>query len=187
MTRAKSPAARTGLRTLLATSALLGVVPCALAQQVPQILTVTFETSLPALPLSDWLTAAMALLLAASALLMLRRQRARGGRLMGWMLAAIAGAGLLAGVGQRMIPDARALALQPVINLTVSPATIDVAQFFPATPLTVTVNNTSSRPATITAITLAPGLYSTSTPTTCVVNQTLLPSASCTITLAGLS
>jgi hypothetical protein len=70
-----------------------------------------------------------------------------------------------------------------LINLVSSQASLNVAEYTPTTPLTVTVNNQTGMVARITGITLAAGFYSMSTPTTCSVGQNLGPGNSCIITL----
>jgi len=166
--------------------ALVGVAQTAYAQPAPQNLTIAFNTAITsqAVPLSAGLTFAIALILALAALVILRRRAARGGRLFAWLLAVVAGAILAVVTGQRAISEAQAL-VGPVtlIDLSVSPAILNVAAFAPGTPLTVKVTNTTGQSVQITSIVLASGIYFLSTPTTCVVSEVLPPAGQCTITL----
>ncbi len=150
---------------------------------VVQNLTVGLNIIDVAVPLSEWLTAAIALLLGATAFFALRRKGVRGGRLFGWMLALLAGATLVAVAGKQGISDAQALRAFPAIKLAVSAGTLDVATYYSTSPLTVIVTNTTTRSVRINAIALDPGLYRLSTPTTCSVGGNLPPSGTCTITL----
>ena len=132
---------------------LLAAAPAALAQAT-QNLTVSFENFLPVAPLSDWLTAGIALLLAASAVAVLRRRQGLPGRLFGWLLAVVAGTTLFTAVGQRAMSDANAVIVAPAISLVVSPGSLDVLPYAPTSPLDVVVTNNSGQTARITAIEL---------------------------------
>lgn len=174
----------------LALVALLGFAPATFAQvpPPPQNLAIGFSSlNAAAVPLSGWLAAGIALMLAAAGLVVLRRRPMRGGRLAGWVLVLTAGATLALATGQRVISEAEAI-VGPVtlLNLSVSPASLNVAPFAPATPLTVVVTNTTSQSVQINSITLDPGPYSQMA-STCVVTGVLAPSAQCTITLGALS
>jgi hypothetical protein len=183
MTSIKARISSRAGHVLAATAGLLVNAPAAFAQQ--QILAVNFTTSIPAAPLSDWLTAGIALLLAATAVVMLRRQNARGARLFGWMLAVIAGTAFFSATGQRLVSDAQALMVLPTLNLISSPATLDVAPYSPLSPLTVTVTNGSGKFATINSITLNPSStpYTVSGESSCSRTPILAPSATCIIML----
>ena len=92
----------------LALVALLGFAPATFAQvpPPPQNLTIGFSSlNAAAVPLSGWLTAGIALMLAAVALVALRRRTTRGGRLAGWVLVLTAGTD--AGSSHRTARDLR--------------------------------------------------------------------------------
>jgi len=185
------------LPILLSGLGLLAVAPAALAQST-QILAVSFENFLPAAPLSDWLTAAVALMLAATAVVMLRRQQGRAGRLFGGLLAVVAGTTLFTAVGQRIMSEAYAVLPAPAISLVTSPGSLDVLPYLPTTPLDVVVTNNSGRTARITAIDLQSllfgsgsgarakaliGQYSIHQSSTCAVGTVLSNGNTCTISL----
>jgi len=187
-----------GPRRLALALTTLAAAPAVLAQQA-QSLTVGFAPVVTAVPLSGWLTAAIALLLAVSALVVLPRSGLRGGRLFGWMLALVAGATLFAVTGQQIFSEAKAVLPLPAINLSVSPGTLDLAPY-DSTPLSVTVTNATNQSVQIKAITLVPpdGPYTLSgapvgltalTPTpptplpTCVVTGVLPPNSACIVVL----
>jgi hypothetical protein len=173
-------------RIALAPVALLGIASTAFAQQV-QNLTIGFATLNQAVaqsvPLSSGLTVGIALMLAAFALVVLRRKSARGARLLGWMLAVVAGTMLAFATGQRPISDAQAVNPVTLINLTTSPATLNVGALFPNPGVTVVVTNTTGQTVRIDSITLDMGVYGETAPTTCVVAGVLAPGGQCTITL----
>ena len=188
-----------GQRRLALALTAMAAAPAVLAQQA-QNLTVGFApVATAAVPLSGWLTASIALLLAVSALVVLPRSGLRGGRLFGWMLALVAGATLFAVTGQQILSDAKAVVPLPAINLSVSPGTLDLAPY-DSTPLSVTVTNATNQSVQIKAITLVPpdGPYTLSgapvgltalTPTpptplpTCVVTGVLPPNSACIVVL----
>jgi len=188
-----------GQRRLALALTAMAAAPAVLAQQA-QNLTVGFApVATAAVPLSGWLTAAIALLLAVSALVVLPRSGLRGGRLFGWMLALVAGATLFAVTGQQIFSEAKAVLPLPAINLSVSPGTLDLAPY-DSTPLSVTVTNATNQSVQIKAITLVPpdGPYTLSgapvgltalTPTpptplpTCVVTGVLPPNSACIVVL----
>ena len=187
-----------GQRRLALALTAMAAAPAVLAQQA-QSLTVGFAPVVTAVPLSGWLTAAIALLLAVSALVVLPRSGLRGGRLFGWMLALVAGATLFAVTGQQIFSEAKAVLPLPAINLSVSPGTLDLAPY-DSTPLSVTVTNATNQSVQIKAITLVPpdGPYTLSgapvgltalTPTpptplpTCVVTGVLPPNSACIVVL----
>jgi len=163
-----------------------------------QDLSVTFEYLNTAVPLSGWSTAAIAVVLAATALLVLRRKGMGGSRLFGWMLAVVAGSTLVA-AGPGLISEAQAV-LNPLMNLTVSPGTLSVAAQYPTSPLTVVVANTTGRPVRITGIDLVPkaGAYSFTPPPytdmhlkanllpTCFVSEILENGAQCIVTVYNI-
>ena len=171
------------LHRTAAAAALLAFAANASAQPLVQVLAVDFNVFIPAAPLSDWLTAGIALLLAATAVVMLRRQSARGQRLFGWMLALVTGATLLSVTGYRMVSEAQAVPPSAVINLVTSPGTLDLGPFFDSSPITVTVTNTTGKFAHINDITLDSGPYTVVAPTTCAVGLSLPPGGTCTITV----
>jgi len=171
------------LRRTAAAAALLAFAANASAQQLVQVLAVDFNVFVPAAPLSDWLTAGIALLLAATAVVMLRRQSARGQRLFGWMLALVTGATLLPVSGYRLVTDAQAILPSATINLVTSPGTIDLGPYYADAPVTVTVTNTTGKFAHINDITLDSGPYFVVAPTTCAVGLSLPPGGTCTITV----
>lgn len=201
MKTSKPRALSAPMTMLLSGLGLLAVSPAALAQAAPQILSVEFVNFMPAAPLSDWLTAGVALLLAASAVVVLRRQTGRAGRLFGWMLAVVAGTTLFAASGQRIFSEAVAIMLPPAqISLTTSPGTLNASTYAPNSPLNVPVTNNSGQTARITAITLSGmilmgggagsvgtkaliGMYEIAPSSTCGVGTVLSNGNSCTITL----
>ena len=153
------------------------------AQQPPQILSVAFDTTFHALPLSDWLVAGIALLLAASALITIRRNRGRGARFFGVLVALAAGSVLFSMAGPRVVQQAHALLPSPAISLISSPGTLDVSPYLATSPLTVTVTNNTGELAHITAVTLGNGVYAIGAPTTCTVDLVMTPGSTCTVTL----
>ncbi|HVN35995.1 MAG TPA: midcut-by-XrtH protein [Casimicrobiaceae bacterium] len=174
--------------------ALVGASSEAIAQPVTQNLTIGFsgaagtQSVAQTVPLSTGLTFALMLALAIAAYVALRKGRAGGGRLFGLMLALAAGTTLAVAVGNRAISDAHALT-GPVtlINLSVSPAVLNVAPFAPDALVTVKVTNTTGQTVKLTSIVLdSGGPYTVSTPTDCVVGGALAASAQCTITLAAI-
>jgi hypothetical protein len=186
MTRSKTGRAF-GSRHFPVGAALLAIAPSAMAQQVPQMLTVAFSNVNATVPLSDWLTAGIALLLGVTAVFALRRRPAQGGRVLGWMLAIIAGTMLVAPTGRHFLSEAQAgpQALQvPSINLTVSPGTLNVAPYSPSSPLNVTVTNSTSQTVTLTSITLDSGPYALFGASTCSTSLPLAPNGTCVITLS---
>ena len=181
---------------------LLAAAPAALAQAT-QNLTVSFENFLPVAPLSDWLTAGIALLLAASAVVVLRRRQGLPGRLFGWMLAVVAGTTLFTAVGQRTMSEANAFIPAPAISLVVSPGSLDVLPYAPTSPLDVVVTNNSGQTARITAIELDNlilmassgvqakqlifGQYVISSPSSCAVGTVLSVGNTCVVRLEMLN
>ena len=171
-------------RILAAAIGLLAFAPDVFAQAAQQILSVAFvRVSLAEVPLSPWLTAGIAIVLAVMAAAMLRRGGRRGGRLLGWVLVLAAGGVLLAASGQRLISEAIAGADPPVIDLTVSPGTLNVIVYSDET-LVVDVNNATIHTERITAINLTIGPYFFApNPGTCFVGLLLSPGQSCTVNL----
>jgi hypothetical protein len=189
MTAVKSVRLKELLRVAFGAALLLAVASAAWAQVQPQNLTIGFQflgsNVRPAnVPLSDWASAGIALLIALTACVVLQRRKVRGGRFLGAMVAIIAGAAMLGIAGQGLIGEARAIGPVTIIDLSINP-TLNVAPFLPASPLTVSVSNTTGQSVQLTSITLAPGTYAISTPTTCAVSLILVASATCTITLAA--
>ncbi|MBK7472601.1 MAG: midcut-by-XrtH protein [Betaproteobacteria bacterium] len=197
--KASRPRALTApVAVLISGLGLLAVAPAALAQSV-QNLTVSFENFLPVAPLSDWLTAGIALLLAASAVVVLRRRQGLPGRLFGWLLAVVAGTTLFTAVGQRTMSDANAVMVAPAISLVVSPGSLDVLPYAPTSPLDVVVTNNSGQTARITAIELDTlifmnaarvqakqviiGEYAISPASSCAVGTVLSVGNTCIVTL----
>jgi hypothetical protein len=180
-------------RVALALAASAAGVPSAFAQPTGETLSIGFTqagvaSATQAVPLSPASTFGIVLLLAASGLLLLRRRARRGGRLFGWMLALAAGTTLAFATGHRAISDAHATTggVVTLINLTTSPATLQLNAFWQANddPLTVKVTNTTANTVTLTSVSLDnTDLYIFSSPTDCVAGGTLAPSAQCTVTL----
>jgi hypothetical protein len=162
-------------------------VPTAFAQSTENLIIGFAQGGLQAVPLSAGLTLAIALMLAVTAFVILRRRAVRGGRLFGWLLALSAGATLAVVGGERAISEAQAIIVSPTINLSVSPGTLDLLTYWNSNidPLTVTVTNTTGQSVRITSVaTDNTNLYILSTPTTCVVSAVLAPNAQCTVTLS---
>ncbi len=154
--------------------------------QSEQLLCVMFQTDTFAVPLSEGTTLAIGIVLAFSALLMLRRRARTGPRLWLWMLAV----GLLAPALQS-VGDAGAAPAPPLqLVLGTSPAQLTIVNTTGSpNPTYVLVSNPHRLPVTIYAITLTPGTnpppsYAISPPgTTCAVGMKLLEGATCTIEL----
>ncbi len=185
MTAIKSFRVKQFLRVAFGSALLLVVTSTAWAQT--QNLTIAFQqqgagVSAVSLPLSHWLSAGIALLVSLTAFVVLRRRHIHGGRFFGAMVVVIAGATMLGIIGQRPIREAQAVAPVTIIDLSTSPATLNILPFLPS-PLTAEVVNTSGNSVQITAITLAPGPYGITAPTTCVTSLILAPSAKCSIAL----
>jgi hypothetical protein len=177
------------LRIALGATLALAVASSAWAQAT-QNLTIGFQllgngpgpASVP-VPLSNWATAGIVLLVSLTAFVVLRLRNVRGGRFLGAMVAMIAGASMLGVIGQRAINEAQAAAPVAVINLSISP-TLNVGGLFPNQNVTAVVDNTTGQSVQITSIILAPGLYSIFVPTTCVTSLVLAPGATCSIALS---
>lgn len=169
---------------LAAAIATLAWSPNSMAQQLPQILSVAFAPMVQPIPLSDGLTLVVSLLIVTIAFFALRRQRRTGVRLLGALLAMVA-AGSLSPLAVPDIVTRAHAGIAPVINLSTTPGTIDLAPYVPLTPLIVPVTNASGLAVQISAITLGAGYYVLSSPTTCVAGGTLAPGATCNITVAG--
>jgi len=185
MTAVKSLRVQRFLRVAPGGALLLVITSPAWAQT--QNLTIAFQqqgagVSAVSLPLSNWLSVGIALLVSLTAFVVLRRRNIRGGRFLGAMVVMIAGATMLGIVGQRLISEARASGPVTLIDLSTSPATLDILPFAPNF-LTAEVVNTSGNTVQITSITLAPGPYLITTPTTCATSLILAPSAECSISL----
>ena len=154
--------------------------------QSEQLLCVQFRMDSLAVPLSDGTTLAIGIVLAFSALLMLRRRARTGQRLLLWMLAV----GLLAPALQP-VGDAGAAPAPPLqLELGTSPAQLTIVNTTGSpNPYYVQVSNPHRLPVTIFAITLTPGTnpppsYAIWPPgTTCAVGMKLLAGGTCTIEL----
>ena len=129
---ATSPLIRVDSRLALAAVALAGVVSTAFAQST-ETLTIGFaqtaQVAPVALPLSAGLTAAIVLMLAATAFAILRRRAARGSRLFGWLLALAAG-----GNARRRRREARHFRSagghrRPGHQLSVGPGTLELSAY----------------------------------------------------------
>jgi len=176
----------------IAAMCLLVSSPSAFAAPNVETLSVSFDYLDRSVPLSDWLTAGIALSLAIAATIALRRRGAPGGRLLGLLLAVAVGAVLVSTTGQRLISEARA-GFDGGIDLTVnpgSPATLNVTQYFPAPSLAVGVTNLTGRTVVITDIALSsptlPYVFAPAPPNPhCVQGQVLESNAQCIIYLAG--
>jgi len=175
----------------LAAVALSGVVSTALGQAPTENLIIAFapvnvSSSIAAVPLSIELTVAIALALAVTAFVILRRRGVSGSPLSGWLLALGACASLVA-IGGELISEARAALPPAAINLSVSPGTLNLDNYWQSNvdPLTVTVTNTTNQSVRITSVTTDnTNEYILSTPTTCVAGTVLSPNAQCTVTLS---
>ena len=154
--------------------------------QSEQLLCVQFRMDSLAVPLSDDTTLAIGIVLAFSALLMLRRRARTGPRLWLWMLVV----GLLA-PALEPVGDAGAVPPPPVpLELGTSPAQLTIVNTTGSpNPYYVQVSNPHRLPVTIFAITLMPGTnpppsYAIWPPgTTCAVGMKLLAGGTCTIEL----
>jgi len=154
--------------------------------QSEQKLCVLFQTDTLAVPLTEGTTLALGVMLAFSALLMLRRRVRTGPRSRLWMLAIALLASALQPLG-----DAGAVAPAPVLlELDTSPATLTIVNTTGSpNPYNVLVRNPRRLPVTINAITLTPGTnpppsYAISLPgTTCAVGTKLSEGGTCTIAL----
>ena len=181
------------LRVAGVVAGLVVWAPSAFAQAVgTQFLTVNFAQISTAVPLSDWLTAGAALLLAATAAMALRARGGRGGRLLSALLAVVAGAILVSAAGQRVISEARAGADAQVINLVVSPGTLEVAQYAPTVmgDLQIVVTNTTGVPVQVGPISLNPNgspfHFASPGPNACFDGELLAPGGTCIVYLALL-
>ena len=157
-----------------------------------QTLAVSFALIPTAVPLSDWLTAGAALLLAVTAMLALRARGGRGGRLLGTLLAVAIGALIVSTTGQRLISEARAGFEPPPLNLVSSPDELQVGQFAPQVmnALQIVVTNTTGVPVQIATIALnpngAPFHFDTPGPNACFTGEVLAPGGVCIVFLALL-
>lgn len=172
---------RIGRQLALAAGAFAASLP-AFAQVPSQILSISFFSANVSVPLSDWLSPGLALLLAGTTMFVLRRRKAARSRLFGALLIVAGGAAIVAATGQSIFRDAQALVVQPLLTLTTSPGTIDVGPQFPLSPLTVLVENGTGRPIEITAISLELGVYAPNGGT-CQVGTILSPGATCNVGL----
>ncbi len=167
------------LRTLCALVAAVAAAP-AFAQSVEPVLEVDFVGA--TLPLSPWLTAACAVLLAALALRCLRR--APGGKLMGALVATAAIASVMAAFNVASIRSADAVLPSYPMPLTTSPTTL--VGFIEGD---IIVTNVQSASLTITVISYNPGSwdsYVDAPNTTCAVGTVLAPGASCIVRILTL-
>lgn len=186
---ARSPLIRIGSQVVLAAAAFPGLAPAAFAQS-SQNLTIAFAAvSQPtaAVPLSAGLAVAIALMLAVTAWLVLRKRTVRGSSLFGWLLAICTGAMLAVFAVERAISEAHAVLPPAAINLSVNPAMLDLTAYSSSNidPLTVTVTNATGQSVRITSVSVdSTSLYVFSTPTTCASGVVLAPNAQCTVTLS---
>jgi hypothetical protein len=88
-------------------------VPAAFAQSTENLIVTFAQRTSQAVLLSPWLTVAIALMLAVTAFVVLRRRAVRGGRLFGWLRALSIGATLAVATVERAIPKRRQLSLPP--------------------------------------------------------------------------
>jgi hypothetical protein len=182
MSAVKSLRLKGFLRAAFGATLLLVVASSAWAQAT-QNLTIAFQGgNATAIPLSNWTGAGIAVLISLTAVVVLRWRSVRGGRFFGAMVAVVAGTTMLGIVGQRPISEAQALVPVTIINLTISPAVLNVGPFAPS-PVTAQVTNTTGQSVQITSITLAPGFFVIGGATTCVTSLVLAPSQSCSIAL----
>jgi hypothetical protein len=135
-------------------------------------------------PLSPWLTAAIALLVVAVGCVALRR-RARHGHLAGWAAVAAAGTALaLAWSGVPLVSPVHAIPPQVRLTLVGSPTLF--TDIFVGD---VHVTNGLTQPVTITAVTYDTGSYDfyvDAAGTTCVAGTTLLPGQECIVRILSL-
>lgn len=177
----------------IAAMCLLISSPWAFAAANVETLSVSFDYLDQSVPLSDWLTAGIALSLAVAATIALRRRGAPGGRLLGLLLAVAVGTVLVSATGQRLISEARA-GFDGGIELTAnpgSPATLDVAPYFLSFPsLAIGVTNLTGRTVVITGIALPqPAIPYMFDPNPqgphCVQGQVLESKGQCIVYLVG--
>ena len=140
---------------------------------------VTVGSSTP-VPLSDWLTAGIALAVALTALIALRRRNLRGGRLFGFLIVGVAAATIFGVTGQRIISEAHALAPVAILDLSISPS-VNIGALIPNVSVQVNVHNTTGQSVTLTSITLDAGPYGFGAPlaTPCNVGTVLANGAIC--------
>jgi hypothetical protein len=182
MTAAQSLRLKEFSRVAFGTTLLLVVASPAWAQAT-QNLTIAFQGgNATSLPLSNWTSVGIALIVAVTAFIVLRRRNVRGARFFGAMVAVVGGAVMLSGIDQHPISEAQASIPVTIIDLSTSPAILNVEPFIPFN-LTAQVTNVTSQQVTITSITLAPGPFVIGVPTSCVASLILSPSQSCSIAL----
>jgi hypothetical protein len=178
---------RVGSRIALAAAALPGFAPVASAQSSENLIVAfTQGGASQAVPLSPGLTIAIAIALALTAWVILRRRVPRGNRLLAWLLGLCAAALAVAGA-ERAISEAQAVLPPAGIALSVSPGMLQLNTYWQSNvnPLTVTVTNSTGNTVRITSVsTDNTNLYLLSTPTTCTVGTSLAPQAQCTVTLS---
>lgn len=165
------------LRALLALTGA-SVATGAFAQTVTQSLTINFSGGTP-VPIGGWAAIGIALLLAATAGLVLRRSSSS--RTWIWVAALVGSAGLFA---LQPIRDVHATTPTTTLDLVTNPAVVVFT--FPGAPVqtNVLVTNKSGGPTTILAITLAPGPYGMFTVgVPCAVGMVLPPDGTCNIGL----
>jgi hypothetical protein len=172
---------RIGRQLAFAAGALAFSLP-AFAQAPSQILSISFFSANVSVPLSDWLAPGMAILLAGTTMFILRRRKAARSRLFGALLILSAGIAFVATTGRSIFHEAQAVVVQPLLTLTTSPGTIDVAPQFPLSPLTVLVTNGTGRTIEITDIVLEAGIYAPNGGT-CQVGMFLNPGGTCNVGL----
>jgi hypothetical protein len=175
-----------GIGKGLAALSLLGLSAAASAQV--QNLTISFQpaggpppptvTAAP-VPLSDWLSAAVAVAIALTAFVILRRRKLHG-RFFGWTLALVAAASMFAITDQRLIGEAYAAGPVAILDLT-SP-TLNVAPFVPNAAVSVVVTNNTGQSIKITRIDLDSGPYNIMAQT-CFEGLVMAATVTCTVTL----
>lgn len=175
------------LRIIVGTLLLAAASSAAWAQAVQNITVgfsasgggVTVGASTP-VPLSDWLTAGIALAVAITALIALRRRNIRGGRLFGFLIVGVAAATMFGVTGNRIISEVRATGPIAIMDLSISPS-VNIGALVPNQFVQVNVNNTTGQSVTITSINLDLGPYTFGTPlpTPCNVGTVLAAGAIC--------
>ena len=164
-------------------------IAVASAQQPPSV-QINFAP-VAGVPLSPWLMALLAIVLAASAAAMLHRRKVnRLGRLGAWLFAGICAATLMAVVGPaRLLSQAWAVVGTSFpVTLTSSPASIDIATAVDGNAF-ITATNGLSVPIVINGVSLLNALplqIIDSVGTTCIAGKTILvPGGTCTVDVLG--
>ena len=160
----------------IAAGILVALVPIAASAQAGQTLVVAFNGASTAVPLSGWLSLAVALVIAASAIFAFRN----GGktRFWAWPITFIAAAALYAAV---VSDTAAIIAPSLFINLTTSPGSV-VVPGGGAVTVIVEVDNGTGGQITIGSVSLSSGAYSI-VGNGCTVGLVLPANGNCLITL----